>query len=269
VDKAYYIQLGVDAIMQMVAQEHALIWSEVEAKAADRRWEGVGRRVDPHNLSAARLRLRGKGLIAESTATTRGGRSIPVLHMADLRRRRRAFEDAAKRKRLLQARYLSWAVGSPGRPGLFGPGGEKVLHQSLLEAAPHGYRLIKPEGGGVAELFNEPVPVGPIDNVAIVQVLNDVGVPIGSVVALFEVKNIRDWIYPRSSELHQLLDKAAQLQLSHPGLSFMPVLVCRRVHTTAIYMARDLGFQVLQSYNQFIQPRSDVVASSLTRCERN
>ena len=267
-DQAYYIRLGVEAIKQMLSQEHALVWSEVEAKAADQRWEGVASRVDPHNLSAARVRLRAEGLIAESAAATRGGRSIPVLHLADLRRRRRAFEDAAKRKRLLQARYLSWAVGSRGRPGLFGPGGEDALYRSLLETAPYGYRLIKPEGGTVAELFNQPVPVGPLDNAALLQLLNDEGIPIGTVVTLFEVKNIRHWIYPRSLELHQLLDKAAQLQMLHSGLSFVPVLVCRRAHTTTIYMARDLGFQVLQTYTQFLMPRSDLNLDHLEEVQR-
>lgn len=258
VDRLYYVRLGMEAITQMVDQEHAVVWSEVEAKAADRAWPGVGRRVDPHNLSAARLALRTQGMIAESHAVSRGGRSISVLHMADLHRRRRAFEDAAKRKRLLQARYLGWAVGTTGRPGLFGPGGEQVLYRSLVEAARHGYRLVRPEGGHVGELFDEPVPIGPLDNVAFLQLVDKQGFPTGSLVILFEVKNIRDWIYPRAPELHQLLDKAARLQLQHPDLPFVPALVCRRAHTTAMYMAQDLGFQVMQTYTQFILPRHDL-----------
>ena len=240
-----------------------MVWSEVEAKAADRAWEGVARRIDPHHLSEARVRLREQGHISETTASTRGGRDIAVVHFTDLHRRQRTFADAAKRKRLLQARYLGWAIGTPGRPGLFGPGGERVLYHSLLDAARYGYRLVRPEGGPIADMFDEGVPVGPLDSAAYLQLVDEHGFPAGTIVVVIEVKNVRDWIYPRARELHQLLDKAAQLQLRHRDIRFVPVLVCRRTHYTTFAMAQDLGFHVLQTYTQFIQPRHDLNSAHL------
>jgi hypothetical protein len=69
---------------------------------------------------------------------------------------------------------------------------------------------------------------------------------------LVEVKNIRGWIYPQSAELYQLLSKAVVVQQRQPDQPIVPVLVCRRAHETTFWMARQLGFMVIDMGAQFV-----------------
>ena len=73
----------------------------------------------------------------------RGGHSVGVLHLAATEGRAIRIREAARRKRLLQARYLSWAIGNRSDLARIGPAGELMAHASLVAAAPTaGYRLI-------------------------------------------------------------------------------------------------------------------------------
>jgi hypothetical protein len=81
-------------------------------------------------------------------------------------RRSTAVAKAAQRKRLLMARYLGWAQGTPSRPSAIGPAAEKAAHDSLLAAAPYGYRLLQPSGTGVSAMLGAHLP-GPLDDGAI------------------------------------------------------------------------------------------------------
>ncbi len=159
---------------------------------------------------------------------------------------------------MLYARYLGWVEAQ-----FIGRAGERVTHASLLAAAPAGYRLVQPGGGEIRQLFGSPVPRGPLDNAAYLQLVDANHRPVGSAVLPVEVKNIRKWVYPDSNELYDILDKAAHLQLSEPTLRFTPVLVCRRAHYTTFRMALDLGFFVAETRAQFIQPVAKVDPSAL------
>jgi hypothetical protein len=104
----------------------------------------------------------------------------------------------------------------------------------------------------VRELLGAPVPGGPLDNAAFFQPLDETGQPLPAVLLVIEVKNIRSWIYPRASELHQVLYKAAALKVAHPDLGIVPVLMCRRANVQTFWMAGQLGFQVIQARAQFL-----------------
>ncbi|MBI4494232.1 MAG: hypothetical protein HY690_15695 [Chloroflexi bacterium] len=229
---------------------------EVEAKLADHPWGNVPQGVNPHHLTAAKRQLLAEGTIQEVSTVTRGGRSVTVLAL--VARPKRAFSDAAARKRLLYTRYIGWATISGKHPNMIGQAGERVSHASLLAAAPSGYHLVNPDGGEVRTLFGKAVPGGPLDDAAHLIVLDTQGRPVANVTVLIEVKNIRHWIYPDSSEVYDLLHKAAQLQINDPSLLFMPVLVCRRAHITAFKMAKDLGFFIIQTRTQFILPLAEL-----------
>jgi hypothetical protein len=199
--------------------------------------------IDPHHLSNARRTLLNERVIEEIAGTTRGGSTVSVLAFADRRLRKTSFEEAAGRKRLLQARYIGWATGRGRLPNLVGDAGERVAHASLIEAiqAGAGYNpLKKTTTGQVANIFGRPVPGGSLDNAAFLAIEHNHQPIVISI--LIEVKNVRHWIYPSSEELFQLLDKAAHLQQNHPAYLFVPVLVCRRGHYTLFKMAADLGF---------------------------
>lgn len=99
-----------------------------------------------------------------------------------------------------------------------------------------GYRLNAPlDSGGL-------MPTGSVDSP-------------GPVVALpIEVKSIRDWIYPTSKELFQLLHKAARIQEAAPRHLILPVLICRKAHYTTYLMAQQVGFFVLDLLVQYLSP---------------
>ena len=129
------------------------------------------------------------------------------------------------------------------------------MHASLLAAAPYGYRLFNPIGGEVRSLLGGLVPGGSLDNGAVLtRVDPETLTPEGQYIVVVEVKNLRQWIYPRTQELHQLLDKAARLQVAEPGRRFIPVLVCRKAHYLTTVMARQVGFYVIQTHRQYVRP---------------
>lgn len=220
--------------------------------------------IDPHHLSKARQTLLGEGIIEEIPALTRGGATISVLALVNRHLKKTSFEEAAGRKRLLQARYLGWATGRGRRPNLIGEAGERVAHASLIQAAGAGagYNLLKKTATGqVATLLGQPVPGGPLDNAAFLAIAhNDQPMAVS---ILIEVKNVRHWIYPTSAEVFQLLDKAARLQHAHPTQLFVPVLVCRRGHYTLFRMAKDLGFIAFYTIVQPMLNHSTVEADAV------
>lgn len=248
----HYVTLGMQGIMDLLAEQHAVVWLEIEAKLADRRWETLPSPIQPHILTTARHRLIEDGAIEQIAQTTRGGRSVAVIVPTDTRRRRRKIQDAAARKRLLQTRFLTWSSGSKETGhGVLGPAGERAVHDALTAAAVHGYRLFNPSNGQVTAIFGAPVPGGSLDNAALLSAIDPrTFTPTGQYVVPVEVKNVRSWIYPGTQELHQLLDKSARLQVAHPDRHFLPVLVCRRSHVTTTWMAQKLGFYVINTKTQ-------------------
>jgi hypothetical protein len=73
-------------------------------------------------------------------------------------------------------------------------------------------------------------------------------------IAVFEVKNVHEWIYPDSQELWQLLVSAAPAAAHHP---VVPVLVCVRYAYPVQNMAMDLGFFVCALRDQLFNPSID------------
>lgn len=258
-DERGWVDRAKGLLTDLLEREHAVVWPEVEARLAE------GERMpQPHLLTKARHELMDEGSITSSTDTTRGGRPVTVWHLLDLTQRARAVEDAAGRKRLLYARHQSWSSARRGYPsGLIGPAAEKVVHASLVAAAPHGYRLENPGGGQIHRLLGAQVPGGPLDNAASLQLTDDLGRPDTTVIVPVEVKNVRSWIYPQATEPYQLLYKAALLQERHPDLRFVPVLICRRRSYFLWQMGKELGFFPIEVRSQYVLPRSPVEPKAL------
>lgn len=234
------------------------MWPEIEAKLAEPPARDR-RPVHPHLLTSAKQGLVRRGAIIETAPTpTRGGHAIVTYQRVPMRDSR-AIDAAAARKRLLHARYLGWATATKRHPrGLIGPAGERALHASLVAPEVAGlYGVISGAGSEVTHLYGEPVPGGPLDGAA-VHLGSRGGVLVGAVTLLFEVKNIRHWIYPSSHEVYQLLHKAAVLQVEHRTERILPVLVCRRRHYWTRQMAIDLGFFVIEVHEQRVQPVAEL-----------
>jgi hypothetical protein len=255
-----YHAVARSAITELIRREHAVLWLEVEAKLADGPYPGITHRgIDPHHLTRGRASLLTDGTIEERSDTTRGGGTVTVFVLRERGKRKTAVDKAAQRKRLLQARYLSWTRATQKMPNAIGEAGERVVHSSLAEAAAAGvgYRLLKTGRDDVTQLFGQPVPGGPLDNAAYLIADDNQGLPVTTTV-LIEVKNIRHWIYPSHHELYQLLHKAAQLQITLPNQRFLPVFVCRRAHYWTFLLAKALGFVVFYLPVQPILPHSEI-----------
>ena len=253
--------------MDLLDREHAAVWPEIEAKLAERPHPQVpgSKGIEPHHLTAARHILLKDSMIEEVAGVTRGGGSLSVLTLRDRKRRETAFQRAAGRKRLLQARYLSWTQDTPHRPNMIGAAGERVVHASLCVAASDpavGYRLVKPGGGQISTLLGHRVVGGPLDNTAYLTIFDGRGLPI-SAVTIVEVKNVRHWLYPSAAEIFQLVEKAVHLQTAHPDIAFVPVLVCRQAHYLTFTMAKDLGCFIFYTDIQPILPHSEVQPKAL------
>lgn len=249
-----YVDLGIEAVLGLLEDEHAAVAPELEAKISEQPYGNLPLPIDAHHLTTARKLLRQSSAITEDTRTTRGGRPVTVITLADEVGRKRKIEDAAKRKRLLHTRYLRLAMGSKTVPALLGPGGEAVLHATLLQAAPHGLRLLQPEGGEVRSLFGKPVVGGPLDSAALVTTFEPLTLATSTHLALIEVKNVRSHLYPQALEVHQVLYKAAEVVAAHPELSVVPVLVCRWPHYSLFTMSKQLGAFVVGTKQQPILP---------------
>ncbi|UOE43170.1 hypothetical protein [Agromyces larvae] len=114
--------------------------------------------------------------------------------------------------------------------------------------------MLNPAGGEVRVVLGARVPGGPLDNGAWHFGVDAAGAPSRATLVPIEAKNLRQWIYPRTQELYQLLDKAVTLQLDHPDRWMVPVFVCRWAQDPLGSMARQIGFHLITTRNQYIRP---------------
>lgn len=248
--------LAVVSLERLLNTELAVTQPEMEAKLSERKaGPPDGRpRPQPHHLTTARQRMLQAGILEQVKESTRGkDRTITTYSLTPGSKR---AQRVAARKRLLQARYLSWGQQSSewGEAAPIPAALERVIHASLVQAAPHGYHLIRPDGGEVDRLFGAKVPGGPLDHAAHYTAVGADGMPLTPVTVPIEAKNLRQWIYPQTQELYQLLDKSAQLQQAHSNARLMPVLVCRQMHPLAGVMARQMGFHIISTWRQYVRP---------------
>lgn len=237
-------------ILAILDAEHALVKPEALARLAEGYHHHDSRNVDPHVTGVALQELEQEGrVVTSSTTATRGGTRIATIQPADQRRRNTAIAKAAARKRLLYARYLGWARGTERYPhGLIGPAGERAVRAAIVESAamqPHS-----PSAGPIREILGVRLNGAADSGGYMIPMV--AGLPQPPVTVLVEVKSIREWIYPTSSELYQVLHKCAWLKQNHPDVPVVPMLICRRAHKTTFFMAKQLGFIVIEMAAQFV-----------------
>lgn len=234
----------------MLDDELAVVKPEAIARLAEGYYRGDTRNIDPHVTGRALQQLERDGVILTTPAVpTRGGASVATIQPADQRRRRTAIEQAASRKRLLYGRYLGWATGTERHPhGLIGPAGETAVRRAIIEST--ALQPAAPDAGPVSKILDVRLN-GAADSGGFMNPLIN-GLPQPPVTVLIEVKSIREWIYPDSSELYQVLHKCVLLKRAHPTVPVVPILVCRRAQQTAFYMAKQLGFIVIEMGAQFV-----------------
>lgn len=239
---------------------------ELEAKLIDVHYSSPP--FEPAHLHNATKMLLASEKIERVTEPTRGGGRPPLLVTTATAGRSRRVTDTAARKRLLMSRYYSYVQGGEeeASSSLAGPAGEAAFQSAFLRAS-IGASLAENfrDRTSVPRILGAAVPVGPLDNAFVLQPL-DIQTfaprPPWGTLALVEVKNIREWIYPRTQELYQVLYKSALIQRANPEANILPVLVCRRAHLTTKFMAKDLGFFVIEARRQYL-PESSLIDPAL------
>jgi hypothetical protein len=174
---------------------------------------------------------------------------------ADTQGRSVAIDRAAARKRLLYGRYLGWAEGTQRHPqGIVGSAGESAVRSAILEAG----TLIPeiPGAGEVTRILGVQLP-GAADSGGHFLSRDALGNPDEIVTALVEVKNVRDWIYPRSERIYQVLYKSAVVQRANPNRFVVPILVVRAAAKVTFFLAKMLGFFVIDMRAQYVGRISD------------
>lgn len=247
---AQYDAMAVDRIREVIAVEHAVLRRELESRLSEGFFATSRENIDPHHVSNGIRRLLERGELVQHGATARGGAHITTLQPADRTGRGDRIDRAAARKRLLWARYLGWATGTKRHPhGLIGPAGEAATRAGIIASG--AVIPAAPDAKAVAQILGVNL-AGPLDSAGITVPLNSQGIPGTPVTLLFEVKNVRQWLYPSAAEPYQLLGKAVQLQRARPDASIVPVLVCRKAHATSFWMASQLGFVIIDMDRQFV-----------------
>ena len=244
-----YVARAVASILRELDSEYAVVHSELEARLAERGFTQSQDNIDPHHITTALNQLIQAKRVLVVEHTTKGNHLVKTIQPANTYRRATNIASATKRKRTLYGRYLGWAQGTSRHPqGLIGPAGEAAVRKAILASA-----ALQPAVSGAGEvpsILGLKLP-GPLDSAGYMVPFTQ-KIPGQPVTLLFEVKNIRSWIYPQSPELFQLLNKAVLLQQHRPELPILPILVCRAAHKTAFYMAKQLGFIVIDMKRQFV-----------------
>lgn len=249
-----YISRAEVRLAEVLNSELALVKPEAIARLAEAYNADDHRNFDSHIVGHAIQALDDKGILIRRTAVSKGGHAITTLEPANQRKRSTDIGAAAMRKRALYARYLGWAQGTERfREGLLGPAGEAATRAAIVSSA--ALQPALPGAAAVSTLLGVRLP-GPADSAGYMNPIID-GLPGPPVTVLFEVKNIREWIYPSSSELFQLLEKGNILQRTHPTRLIVPILICRAAHKTAFWMASQLGFLIIDMRAQFVGTRID------------
>lgn len=246
-----YVARAASRIVEVLNDQHAVVAPELQARIAEAGYRRSGMNVDPHHITTALNHLFAEGTLASEVARTRGGREVVTIRLRNVRRRETRIQKATGRKRVLMARYQGWSQGTKRHPhGTIGPAGETALRSAIVASG-----ALQPAAAGAGEvthLLGTPLP-GPADSAGfMVPIVRSM--PQAPVTVLFEVKNLRSWIYPSSAELYQLLHKAVVLQRAHPDQQVVGMLACRRAHKTTYWMAHQLGFVVIEMDTQFAGP---------------
>lgn len=246
-DKDDYVERAVSGLVDVLSAEFSCLHPELESRLAEAYHVRDTRNIDPHHITTALRDLTSAGKVDVARERTRGGRTLTTYHLVGGRNQTR-IERAARRKRLLYARYAGWSQGTKRNPhGLIGPAGEQAVRGALVDAM----QPITPGFGEVSALLGHRV-AGSIDTGGYLVTIDSHGRPMTPVTTPIEVKNIRSWIYPSSAELYQILSKCVLAQrTAGPNHPLVPTLVCRRAHPTLFWMAAELGFIVIDARRQW------------------
>jgi len=237
-EKTDWLAEGQNALLDLLSERLVIPWFEAESRISSTGWKSF-RKVQPLQLHESRKSLASSGQIIEE----RTAHPIPVVtvRLPFPPDRRKEITRLRGRRRKLYRKYLSWSNDER----LCGKHAERVVLASLEAASSKAGLYVPPQKlGEIDQVKGVKIPLGPLDCLAFILELPDLGFDVTLVV---EVKNINDWIYPWTKELWELLVKAAHLATHIP---VVPLLVCMRAVPIILNMAEDIGFFYAQAREQ-------------------
>ena len=261
--KELWVDLAARALDHLLKERSALVRPEVEAILGESNWVshnlGLPHKPQPHIVTAAHARLVEDGVLVDRTVVLN---KRPVKVWVDARGlgtwgRKTEVERAESAKRRLYRRYLSWA----GNTNLCGNVAEYAVDNSLRSLATGGHLWVAPaKPGRLTRLPHSEKFPGPLDAGGYWPRLRSN--PVSGVIPFaVEVKNIRTWIYPRSSELWGLLTKLS----GFPDV--VPVLIARRIHPWTFLFFKAVGVLGYQTEKQWFTNPDNSQRHRLTPAE--
>ena len=130
-----------------------------------------------------------------------------------------------------------------------GPAGEAATRSAILESG--AVIPAAPGAAGVSRILNVNLS-GPLDSAGYTIPLGVGGIPGQPVTLLLRSRTCVTGCIRPLLEPFQLLAKAVRVQRANPDVAIVPVLVCRKAHTTTFWMAKQLGFMIIDMERQFI-----------------
>lgn len=136
-----------------------------------------------------------------------------------------------------------------------GKHGEQMLLKAFVDAS----FFAAPSWGNVTLVNNTPIPsntpgiAGSVDGVVIPNNLTP-----AEGTAIVEIKNTREWIYPASAELWDIIRNGF-------AVNAVPIIAARKIYaTTFTYVLSRIGGLGLQTHNQLVPPH---LSTSLQACK--
>jgi hypothetical protein len=150
------------AKVRILEQHLAVVVLELEARISEAGFADASININPHHITTALRELTADDAIIRVLGTTRGGSDVTTIQPANQHKRTTAIAQAASRKRLLYARYLSWAQSSVRHPsGRMGPAGEESVRLALRASG--ALQPALPDFREVGNVLGVDLP-GPVDS---------------------------------------------------------------------------------------------------------
>ncbi|HEY3212384.1 MAG TPA: hypothetical protein VGL16_04155 [Actinomycetota bacterium] len=202
--------------------------------------------MQPLQLNGARRALVDEGLIVEET--TEHELPVTTVRLPFEAGRKRELERLRGKRRKDYRRYIAWAQDG----NLCGKHAERVVLESASAVASEAGLWVPPQRvGQLNEVNGIALSRGPLDVLAHVLAIPE---PRADATLVIEVKNIHSWVYPWTSELWELLVKAAEFA---EQTDVLPLLVCVRAAYQTNQLAKDIGFFCCYLGSQVFNPDID------------
>ena len=268
--KEQWEDLTTRALQRLLEERGALVRPEAEAILGESPWASrlfalpANWGPEPHHVTTAHTRLVDDGVLVDRSEEL-NGRSVKVWVNArglNTWGRKTEVQRAEQYKRRLYRRYLAWASNI----NLCGNVAEQAVDSSLRSIAGRHLWHVDAESGKLAQLpGREEFPWGPLDAGGFwPHVRSDP--TSGFIPFAVEVKNIRNWIYPWSNELWELLTKLG----GFPDV--VPILIARRIHFMTFVLFKAAGVLGYQTRKQWFtnpgnspEPRHRLTPDELDR----